>query len=165
MTKVYNMSRTAGSTTMSRIRKELSDIMREPPLCCSAGPRGDDLMHWEARIFGLPEDSPYHCGTFVLDVRFPRNYPFAPPRIVFQTKVFHCNVQPSTGTICLDILKDQWSPALTLSKVLLSIVSLLQCPNPNDPLAPEIAELLLDNPAEHDRKAREWTVHYANAEA
>lgn len=151
----------ANSTTMTRITKELSDMTRDAPLGTSAGlVHPDNLLHWEAVIWGLPPDSPYHGGSFKLDIRFPPNYPFSPPKVSFKTKVFHCNVS-HTGSICLDILKDQWSPALTVSKVLLSILSLMTEPNPDDPLSNDVADLYKNNRVEHDVRAREWTRVYA----
>ena len=96
-----------------------------------------------------PEDSPYVGGVFFLNIHFPPEYPFKPPKMTFTTKIYHCNVN-SNGSICLDILKDQWSPALTISKVLLSISSLMCDCNPDDQLVPEIANLYKTNRASHD---------------
>lgn len=144
---------------MKRINKELIDLGRDPPANCSAGPVGDDLFHWQATLMG-PSDSPYQGGVFFLDIHFPADYPFKPPKIHFTTKIYHPNIN-SNGGICLDILKDQWSPALTTSKVLLSICSLLTDPNPDDPLVPEIANLYKSNPEQFKKTATEWTHKYA----
>lgn len=138
---------------------ELVDLGKDPPANCSAGPVGDDMFHWQATIMG-PDDSPYAGGVFFLDIHFPADYPFKPPKVHFTTRIYHCNIN-SNGGICLDILKDQWSPALTISKVLLSICSLLTDPNPDDPLVPDIAQLLKTDRARHDSTAREWTSKYA----
>ena len=77
------------------------------------------------------------------------------------TKCFHPNIHFETGEICLDILKDQWSPALTISKVLLSISSLLTDANPDDPLVPEIAHIYKTDKSKYEATAREWTRKYA----
>ncbi|CDH50813.1 ubiquitin conjugating enzyme [Lichtheimia corymbifera JMRC:FSU:9682] len=138
---------------------ELKDLERDPPSSCSAGPIGDDLFHWQATIMG-PEDSPYQGGVFFLSIHFPTDYPFKPPKINFTTKIYHPNIN-SNGSICLDILKDQWSPALTISKVLLSVCSLLTDPNPDDPLVPELAHIYKTDRARYDATAREWTRKYA----
>ncbi|KAK4386862.1 Ubiquitin-conjugating enzyme E2 5A [Sesamum angolense] len=100
------------------------------------GPVGEDMFHWQATIMG-PSDSPFSGGVFLVTIHFPPDYPFKPPKVSFKTKVYHPNIN-SNGSICLDILKDQWSPALTVSKVLLSICSLLTDPNPDDPLCPRL---------------------------
>jgi ubiquitin-conjugating enzyme E2 D/E len=146
--------------TLRRIRKEIEEMQKSPPENCSAGPVDDnDLFIWRATIVG-PEGSPYHGGIFNLNITIPADYPFKAPRIVFSTKIYHCNVN-SNGSICLDILKDNWSPALTISKALLSICSLMDDPNPNDPLMPDIANLFVKDKAKHDANAREWTARYA----
>lgn len=145
---------------LKRIQKELIDLGRDPPANCSAGPTDESQpFHWQATIMG-PEDSPYHQGVFFLNIHFPPDYPFKPPKVTFTTKIYHANIN-SNGSICLDILKDQWSPALTISKVLLSISSLLTDPNPDDPLVPEIANIYKTDRARHDATAREWTQRYA----
>ncbi|PFH57524.1 hypothetical protein XA68_14910 [Ophiocordyceps unilateralis] len=127
----------AAAMALKRINKELTDLGRDPPSSCSAGPVGEDLFHWQATIMG-PADSPYAGGVFFLTIHFPTDYPFKPPKVNFTTRIYHPNIN-SNGSICLDILRDQWSPALTISKVLLSICSMLTDPNPDDPLVPEIA--------------------------
>eukprot|EP01087_Luapelamoeba_hula_P023013 TRINITY_DN839_c0_g1_i1.p1 TRINITY_DN839_c0_g1~~TRINITY_DN839_c0_g1_i1.p1 ORF type:complete len:149 (-),score=25.98 TRINITY_DN839_c0_g1_i1:136-582(-) len=142
-----------------RINKELQDLQRAPPSNCSAGPVGDDLFHWSGTIMG-PPDSPYQGGVFFLNIHFPTDYPFKPPKLQFTTKIYHPNIN-SNGSICLDILKDQWSPALTISKVLLSVSSLLTDPNPDDPLVPAIANQLKTDPTSFEASAREWTRKYA----
>jgi len=143
-----------------RIQKELDDLQTNPLDVCTAGPvREGELFAWEGTLLG-PKDSPYEGGLFLLSIEFPVNYPFKPPKVAFKTKVFHPNIN-AQGGICLDILKDQWSPALSIAKVLLSISSLLTDANPKDPLVPEIARLYVDNRPEFDRMAREWTERYA----
>ena len=146
--------------TEARIRKELENITADSPLNCSAGPISDDIYRWQATIIG-PDDSPYKGGLFFLDIYFPADYPFKPPKVNFVTKIYHPNIN-SAGGICLDILKDAWSPALTISKVLLSISSLLDDPNPEDPLTPEIAHQYINNRDEYNATAQAWTIQFAN---
>ncbi|GMN31727.1 hypothetical protein TIFTF001_003374 [Ficus carica] len=168
-----------------RILKELKDLQKDPPTSCSAvvfmftisgfynfcligtivdliyelGPVAEDMFHWQATIMG-PPDSPYAGGVFLVTIHFPPDYPFKPPKVAFRTKVFHPNIN-SNGSICLDILKEQWSPALTISKVLLSICSLLTDPNPDDPLVPEIAHMYKTDRNKYETTARSWTQKYA----
>lgn len=74
----------------------------------------DTQFHWQATIMG-PGDSPFQGGVFFLAIHFPTDYPFKPPKVNFTTRIYHPNIN-SNGSICLDILRDQWSPALTISK-------------------------------------------------
>ena len=143
-----------------RIVRELADLRKDHPLNCSAGPVDEaDVFIWEGVLFG-PDDSPYSGGVFKVNIQFPVDYPFKPPRVVFNTKIYHPNINKA-GFICLDILKNNWSPALTVSKVLLSILSMLTDPNPKDPLEPDIATQYTNNRAEYELTAREWTMVYA----
>ncbi|GBC00662.1 hypothetical protein RclHR1_03930012 [Rhizophagus clarus] len=144
---------------LKRINKELLELRHDPPSCCSAGPLGDDLYHWQATITG-PSDSPYSGGLFFLDIHFPTDYPFKPPKVTFTTRIYHPNINKD-GNICLDILKEQWTPAFTISKVLLSISSLFTDPNPDDPLVPEIAHMYKHDRNSYENVAREWTRKYA----
>jgi len=145
--------------SLKRINRELLELRKDPPTSCSAGPVGDDMYRWEGCIFG-PDDSPYVGGVFNLVIQFPVDYPFRPPHVQFTTKIYHPNIN-STGLICLDILKGQWSPALTISKVLLSITSMLTDPNPDDPFVPDIANLYKQDRASYEETARIWTLRYA----
>ena len=146
--------------SIKRLQRELAEIEKDTPANCSAGlVNPDDLFTWQATIIG-PTETPYEGGMFNLVILFPTDYPFKPPKISFTTRIYHPNIN-STGGICLDILKDQWSPALSITKVLLSICSLLSDPNPDDPLAPEIANIYKTNKDEFNRIAREYTVKYA----
>jgi ubiquitin-conjugating enzyme E2 D/E len=145
-----------------RLMKELKQITDDPPALVSAGPAqdGTDIYHWQGTVFG-PEGTPYEGGTFHMDIHFPTDYPFKHPKVTFKTKVFHPNISGSTGGICIDILSSKWSPALTIQNVLLSVVSMLSDPNPDDPLSTEAARLYKNDRSKFNSTAREWTRKYA----
>jgi len=146
---------------LKRLNNELKELKNSTILNCSAGLVNDtDILNWYATIFG-PEGTPYQGGIFKLNIQFTNEYPFKPPKIYFTTPIYHCNINKN-GDICMDILKTKWSPVLNISKLLLSICSLLAEPNPDDPLVPEIAELLRNNKDIHDLNAREYTFKHAN---
>ena len=143
-----------------RLKKELRDIKKSPPGNCSAGLVGSDLTHWVATIHG-PTGTAYDGGIFKLDVKFSQEYPFVAPKVKFTTKIFHPNINRD-GEICLDILKTEWSPVLSVSSLLLSICSLLIDPNIKDPLDLEAADLYRRSKVEYDMTVREYVVKYAS---
>merc|ERR1712093_143240 len=146
---------------LRRLTKELKDLPRETEGSnVTASPVDEkNVFHWRAVILG-PEGSPYEGGSFHLDVVFPSDYPFKPPKVTFRTKVYHPNINDNGG-ICLDILRDQWTPALSAAKVLLSVSSLLTDPNVDHGLREEAVRQLRSDPAGFARTAREWTAKYA----
>ena len=145
---------------LKRLQKELLDISKDAPTNCSAGLLNNDLFMWQATIIG-PTETPYEGGIFHLKMIFQTDYPFKAPSVSFTTRIYHPNINEN-GSICLDILKDQWSPVLTVSKLLLSICSLLNEPNPNDPLMPSIANLYKTNREQFNANAKEYTLKYAS---
>lgn len=142
-----------------RILKEQEKMKADAVPGIKAGPQGEDLYHWSAVLAG-PEGSPYEGGAFELDVRLPTRYPMEPPKVKFRTPIFHPNVG-SGGDICLDILQEQWSPVLSLQKVLLSISSLLTDPNFSDPLDQAAATLYRKSRPEYDARCRDMTRRHA----
>ena len=147
---------------MKKIQKELEDFQSNPPENCEGGPVDEnDIFNWELHLNG-PENSPYEGGTFKLKVEFPKDYPFKAPKVTFATKVYHPNINSVTGYICLDILKDQWSPKLNVKEIVKAICSLLVEPNPADPVVSEIAAEFVENKDKFIATAKEWTKKYAS---
>lgn len=101
-------------------------------------------------------------GVFKLELFLPEDYPMAAPKVRFLTKIYHPNVD-KLGRICLDILKDKWSPALQIRTVLLSIQALMSAPNPDDPLDEAVARHWKSDESGAMNTARAWTAQYAHA--
>jgi peroxin-4 len=140
------MSHIVSASTRNRLLKELKSAAggtRDT----SGGPAPSDddsyvslglrdesnLSEWLAVLRG-PENTPYHGGAFKVRLSVPSSYPLSPPKATFLTPVFHPNVHFGTGEICLDILKNEWSPAWTLMSVCQAIVALLSDPAGDSPL-------------------------------
>ena len=145
-----------------RIEKELKFFNEEEhDEAFTAGPVDEsDLFKWEASFPG-PEESPYEGGTFQLSIEFPKDYPFKAPTVLSKTKVYHPNFKQDTGSICLDILKDQWSPEIKVIDILRAIQNLLINPNCDHPLEKEVAKQYLEDKAAFDATAKQWTEQHA----
>jgi ubiquitin-conjugating enzyme E2 N len=142
-----------------RIIKETERLVNEPVQGISATPHDDNLRYFDVTIDG-PSQSPYEGGVFKLELFLPDDYPMTPPKVRFLTKIYHPNID-RLGRICLDVLKSNWSPALQIRTILLSIQALLGAPNPDDPLANDVAQAWKENQAQAIKTAQEWTQQYA----
>jgi ubiquitin-conjugating enzyme (huntingtin interacting protein 2) len=143
-----------------RVQKEVAEIGRDSASGVKVSVDPSDGSHLEGTILG-PEDTPYHKGTFKVDIVIPNDYPFAPPKMKFVTRMWHPNVSSQTGAICLDILKDQWSPALTIKTALLSLQALMCAPEPSDPQDAEVANMYNRDYDQWFSTAKFWTECYA----
>ncbi|CAK5270408.1 unnamed protein product [Mycena citricolor] len=145
---------------LRRVNKEITDCKNDKV----SGIRIDlvDSSPFHLRgAFPGPEGTPYEGGTFEVDIVIPESYPFQPVKMKFITKVYHPNVSSASGAICLDILKDAWSPVLTLKSTLISLQSLLCSPEPSDPQDAEVAKHYTTSKHSFDETARYWTKTYA----
>lgn len=142
-----------------RIVKETQRIGKNPIDGIVITPSPGNPRHFQIAISG-PKGSPYEGGTFKLELFLPFEYPMVPPKVHFLTRIYHPNMD-RVGRICLDILKDKWSPALQIDRVCLSIQLLLQCPNPEDPLDNNIAGHWKKDEADALKTAAQWTKKFA----
>lgn len=149
------------SATATRIRKELDEVSKDDGTSgVTATIRDGNNRHLLGKIKGS-SGTPYESGVFQIDIQIPMQYPFVPPKMSFITKIWHPNISSQTGAICLDILKDQWSPALTIKTALLSLQALLCSPEPDDPQDAQVAKMYLSDYPTFEKTAKFWTETYA----
>ncbi|CDU19028.1 ubiquitin-conjugating enzyme E2, putative [Plasmodium yoelii] len=153
-------SSSRSSKELLRLQKELKDIENENVQEIDAHIKDSNFFEWVGFIKG-PEGTPYEGGHFTLAITIPNDYPYNPPKIKFVTKIWHPNISSQTGAICLDVLKNEWSPALTIRTALLSIQALLSDPQPDDPQDAEVAKMYKENHALFVKTASVWTKTFA----
>jgi ubiquitin-conjugating enzyme E2 D/E len=150
----------------ARILREIEDIYKDPPDYISAGPIDDDhIDHWEA-VINAPDDCDYKNGVFLIDIKIPPEYPFKPPICRFKTKILHPNINENYGNICINILKGDWNPSLTISNVLVGVLALLYNPNWKDPYNGTALALHKknDNDQEYKKTIQQWIKEYSGKE-
>jgi len=147
---------------MRRVKKEILDCRNDKTSNISIEMIDDNPYHLKGIFFG-PEETPYEGGRYEVDIVVPESYPFQPVKMKFVTKVYHPNVSSASGAICLDILKDAWSPVLTLKSTLISLQSLLCSPEPKDPQDAEVAKHYMTSRDSFNDTAKYWAQIYAGA--
>ena len=147
----------------NRIKKEYLDLQKEKNSNVLVKLVNNDYRHWKGRIKG-PIDTCYQGGIFDVDIIIPNDYPFKPPKMKFDTKIWHPNISSVTGAICLDILKNEWTPALTIRTALISLQALMCEPVPNDPQDAVVAKQYMSDIKLFNQTAKHWVEEYANPE-
>ncbi|CAD5214023.1 unnamed protein product [Bursaphelenchus okinawaensis] len=150
---------------MKRVQREVRELASSKDLAqggVTVEVVEGNLLHLNGYMRG-PADSPYHGACLQVDIQIPENYPFAPPKCKFVTRVWHPNISSQTGVICLDVLKENWAATLTIRTVLLSIQALLTVPEPKDPQDAIVAAQYMKKPELFARTARFWAQHFADS--
>ncbi|KIM23592.1 hypothetical protein M408DRAFT_72493 [Serendipita vermifera MAFF 305830] len=146
-------------TTMRKIIKELSQLRSDPPEGIRVQVDEEDVLQFVGIIAG-PEGTPYHGGYFKVRFSFGDEFPAAPPKCIFTTKIFHPNVSPA-GDICVSTLKKDWKPTYGITHILTVIKCLLIYPNPESALDEEAGKMLLDDYAGYCNRAKLMTSIHA----
>ncbi|KAI5647225.1 hypothetical protein M9H77_33230 [Catharanthus roseus] len=115
--------------------------------------------------FNGPNESPYHGGVWKIRVELPDNYPYKSPSIGFVNKIYHPNVDEMSGSVCLDVINQTWSPMFDLVNVFeVFLPQLLLYPNPSDPLNGEAAALMMRDRTAYEQRVKEYCQKYAKPE-
>ncbi|KAJ3303854.1 ubiquitin-conjugating enzyme E2 S [Kappamyces sp. JEL0829] len=147
--------------SIKKIAKELREIKNSPPEGIKIVLNEEDLTDIQAWIKG-PAGTPFENGAFAVKISLGPNFPSAPPSGHFVTKIFHPNVAPGTGEICVSTLKKDWKPEVTLCQLLLTIKCLLIVPNPESALNEEAGKLLLEDYESYEKHAKLMTSIHAH---
>lgn len=132
-----------------RLQKDISELNLSPSIAIHFPQGKDELMHFEITI--KPTEGYYTGGTFTFSFDISANYPHEAPKVKCTTpRVFHPNIDME-GNVCLNILREDWKPVLSINSVVYGLDFLFLDPNPEDPLNKEAAALLRDNPRQFEK--------------
>ncbi|XP_065054720.1 ubiquitin-conjugating enzyme E2 L3-like [Rhopilema esculentum] len=143
-----------------RLTKELNDI-RNSGLKVFRQIQVDEsnILYWQGLI--VPDKVPYNKGAFKIEINFPAEYPFKPPKVTFKTKIYHPNIDEK-GQVCLPIISpENWKPATKTEQVIQALVALVHDPEPEHPLRADLAEEYTRNRRQYEKNAEEFTKKYA----
>mmetsp|Transcript_38629 Transcript_38629/g.27961 ORF Transcript_38629/g.27961 Transcript_38629/m.27961 type:complete len:152 (-) Transcript_38629:79-534(-) len=143
-----------------RLTKEMNDLNKNPIAGTTIETVGDDVFKWNVRLDG-PEGTPYIGGRFQVLLDFGDSYPFKPPKINFQTKIYHPNIKTDTGEICMQAIENNWVPTLNAKWIIEAVISVMKNPNAENPLEANIAQQFSSNQNQYLATAAEWTAQYA----
>ncbi|KIY49232.1 ubiquitin-conjugating enzyme E2 8 [Fistulina hepatica ATCC 64428] len=125
----------------------------------------DNMQEFYVRFHG-PSETPFAGGCWKVHVELPDQYPYKSPSIGFMNKIFHPNIDELSGSVCLDVINQTWSPMFDMMNIFeVFLPQLLRYPNPSDPLNGEAAAMLMHHPKEYDAKVREYVQRYASKDA
>mmetsp|Transcript_14840 Transcript_14840/g.19576 ORF Transcript_14840/g.19576 Transcript_14840/m.19576 type:complete len:214 (-) Transcript_14840:460-1101(-) len=127
-------------------------------------PDEDKLYDFHVTFHGPPQ-TPYEGGIWDVHVTLPQEYPYKSPSIGFSNRLYHPNVDDVSGSVCLDVINQTWSPMFDLVNIFeVFLPQLLMDPNPTDPLNGEAAALLMRDPEAYNAKVREFVLKYATVD-
>ncbi|KAI5465888.1 ubiquitin-conjugating enzyme/RWD-like protein [Mariannaea sp. PMI_226] len=118
-----------------------------------------NLLEWQAVVNGKGVGSGYDDGRWLVNISIPISYPLQPPKMTFVTPIVHPNIALQSGEICLDLLKDAWTPAYSVLECVRAVRMLLSCPETDSPLNVDVAALLRGGDVLGTRKLVEFWVH------
>ncbi|RMC05913.1 hypothetical protein DUI87_17458 [Hirundo rustica rustica] len=117
-----------------------------------------NLLTWQGLI--VPDNPPYDKGAFRIEINFPAEYPFKPPKITFKTKIYHPNIDEK-GQVCLPVISaENWKPATKTDQVIQSLIALVNDPQPEHPLRADLAEEYSKDRKKFCKNAEEFTKKY-----
>ncbi|KAL5015880.1 hypothetical protein ScPMuIL_005469 [Solemya velum] len=142
-----------------RLQKELADLRKaESKAFRNIQVDDSNILLWQGLL--VPDSQPYNKGAFRIQIDFPAEYPFKPPKISFRTRIYHPNID-ERGQVCLPIISpENWKPATKTDQVIQALIALVNDPEPEHPLRGDLAEEYSKDKKKFFKNAEEYTKKY-----